>query len=91
MDASNVVAHELESYGVRTFSAKEILNGALCILYCSASPKSSLSGQTSTAEWIVFQILQTTTRIRLSLNKKGELLRAIAKDNTADFKITNGL
>jgi 3-oxoacyl-ACP reductase-like protein len=24
MDASNVVAHELESYGVRTFSAKEM-------------------------------------------------------------------
>ncbi|KIM77742.1 hypothetical protein PILCRDRAFT_825180 [Piloderma croceum F 1598] len=36
-------------------------------------------------------IANITTCIRLSLNKKGELLRAIAKDNTADFKITNGL
>jgi fatty acid synthase subunit alpha len=32
-----------------------------------------------------------TTRIRLSLNKKSNLRRAIAKDNAADFKITNGL
>ena len=32
-----------------------------------------------------------TTRIRLSLNKTSELRRAIARDNAADFKITNGL
>jgi fatty acid synthase subunit alpha, fungi type len=29
------------------------------------------------------------TRIRLNLNKKSELRRAIAEDNAADFKITN--
>jgi 3-oxoacyl-ACP reductase-like protein len=32
-----------------------------------------------------------TMRIRLCLNKKSDLRRTIAKDNAADFKITNGL
>ena len=32
-----------------------------------------------------------TTRIRLSLIKKSELRRAIARDNSSDFKIINGL
>src|SRR5882762_9766950 len=32
-----------------------------------------------------------TTRIRLSLNKKSELRRAIARDSAADFKGINGL
>jgi fatty acid synthase subunit beta len=32
-----------------------------------------------------------TTRIHLSLNKKSELCRAIARDSAADFKGINGL
>jgi fatty acid synthase subunit alpha, fungi type len=33
MDASNVVAHELESYGVRTFSAKEMAFNTLGLMH----------------------------------------------------------
>ena len=32
-----------------------------------------------------------TTRIRTKLNKKAELCRAIARDNSADFKVINGV
>jgi fatty acid synthase subunit alpha len=32
-----------------------------------------------------------TTRIRLILNKKSELRRAISRDNAADFNVINGL
>jgi fatty acid synthase subunit alpha len=35
MDASNVVAHELESYGVRTFSAKEMAFNILGLMHPS--------------------------------------------------------
>ena len=33
MDASNMVAHELESYGVRTFSAKEMAFNILGLMH----------------------------------------------------------
>ena len=33
MDASNMVAHELESYGVQTFSAKEMAFNILSLMH----------------------------------------------------------
>jgi fatty acid synthase subunit beta len=37
----------------------------------------------------LLDLADITTRIRLSLNKKSELRRAIARDNAADFKGIN--
>ena len=34
---------------------------------------------------------EITSRIRLSLNKKSELHRAITRDNTTDYKVANGV
>ena len=39
----------------------------------------------------LLDLADITTRIRLSLNKKSELRRAIARDNAAHFKVINGL
>jgi fatty acid synthase subunit alpha len=36
-------------------------------------------------------LVDITTRIRSKLNKKADFRRAIARDNSADFKIINGV
>ena len=33
MGPTNIVAHELESHGVRTFSAKEMVFNILCLMH----------------------------------------------------------
>jgi fatty acid synthase subunit alpha, fungi type len=94
MDASNVVAHELESYGVRTFSAKEMafnILGLMHPLLFSITQVEPIWADLNGGMDRLPDLADITTRIRLSLNKKSELRRAIAKDNAADFKITNGL
>jgi fatty acid synthase subunit alpha len=58
MNATNIVAHELESYGVHTFSTKEMAFNILTLMH----PQ-----------------------------KKSELRRVIARDNSADFQVMNGV
>jgi fatty acid synthase subunit beta len=94
MDASNVVAHELESYGVRTFSAKEMafnILGLMHPLLFSITQVEPIWADLNGGMDRLPDLADITTRIRLNLNKKSNLRRAIAKDNAADFKITNGL
>jgi fatty acid synthase subunit alpha len=94
MDASNVVAHELESYGVRTFSAKEMafnILGLMHPLLFSITQVEPIWADLNGGMDRLPDLADITTRIRLNLNKKSDLRRAIAKDNAADFKITNGL
>lgn len=81
MDATNTVAHELEGYGVRTFSEMAFNILGLMHLSCSAMLKSSQFGPISTAAWIAFPISRIS-RPRFEW--------AIARDNAADFKIVNG-
>jgi fatty acid synthase subunit alpha, fungi type len=94
MDASNVVAHELESYGVRTFSAKEMafnILGLMHPLLFSITQVEPIWADLNGGMDRLPDLADITTRIRLNLNKTSELRRAIARDNAADFKITNGL
>lgn len=94
MDASNVVAHELESYGVRTFSAKEMafnILGLMHPLLFSITQVEPIWADLNGGMDRLPDLADITTRIRLSLNKKSDLRRAIARDNSADFKIINGL
>jgi fatty acid synthase subunit alpha, fungi type len=93
MDASNVVAHELESYGVRTFSAKEMafILGLMHPLLFSITQGEPIWADLNGGMDRLPDLADITTRIHLSLNKTSELCRAIARDNAADFKITNDL
>ncbi|KAF7965824.1 hypothetical protein HWV62_41719, partial [Athelia sp. TMB] len=94
MDASNIVAHELESYGVRTFSAKEMafnILGLMHPLLFSITQVEPIWADLNGGMDRLPDLADITTRVRVSLNKKADLRRAIAKDNSADFKIINGL
>lgn len=94
MDASNVVAHELKSYGVRTFSAKEMafnILGLMHPLLFSITQVEPIWADLNGGMDRLPDLADITTRMSLSLSKKSELRRAIARDNSADFKIVNGL
>jgi fatty acid synthase subunit alpha len=94
MSATNIVAHELESYGVRTFSAKEMafnILGLMHPLLFSITQVEPIWADLNGGMDRLPDLADVTTRIRLDLNKKSELRRAIARDNSADFKIVNGV
>lgn len=91
---TNIVAHELESHGVRTFSAKEMAFNILGLMHpllfsiTQVKPIwADLNGGTDRLP----DLADITTRIRSKLNKKADLRRAITRDNSADFKIINGV
>lgn len=93
MDATNTVAHELESYGVRTFSAKEMafnILGLMHPLLFSITQVEPIWADLNGGMDRLPDLAEITTRIRLGLQQKAELRRAIARDNAADFKTVNG-
>lgn len=92
MSATNTVAQELETHGVRTFSAKEMAFNILGLMHpllfsiTQVEPIwADLSGGMDRPD-----LADVVTRIRLDLNQKSELRRAIARDNALDFKVING-
>ncbi|KAH9950013.1 fatty acid synthase [Amylocystis lapponica] len=94
MDATNTFAHELESHGVRTFSAKEMsfnILGLMHPLLFSITQVEPIWADLNGGMDRLPDLADITTRIRLSLNRKSELRRAIARDNAADFKAINGV
>ncbi|KZT01368.1 fatty acid synthase [Laetiporus sulphureus 93-53] len=94
MDTTNVVAHEVESYGVRTFSAKEMafnLLGLMHPLLFSITQVEPIWADLNGGMDRLPDLAEITTRIRTNLNKKSELRRTIARDNAADFKTVNGV
>jgi fatty acid synthase subunit alpha len=94
MSATNIVAHELESYGVRTFSAKEMafnILGLMHPLLFSITQVEPIWADLNGGMDRLPDLADITNRIRLNLNKKSELLRAIAKDSSVDFKVINGV
>jgi fatty acid synthase subunit alpha, fungi type len=93
MGPTNIVAQELESYGVRTFSAKEMafnILGLMHPLLFSITQVEPIWADLNGGMDRLPDLADVTTRIRLALNKKSDLRRAIARDNAADFKITQG-
>ncbi|KAJ3783459.1 fatty acid synthase [Lentinula aff. detonsa] len=94
MGPTNIVAHELESYGVRTFSAKEMafnILGLMHPLLFSITQVEPIWADLNGGMDRLPDLADITSRIRNSLMKKSDLRRAIARDNAADFKILNGV
>jgi fatty acid synthase subunit alpha len=80
MDAFNIVAHELESYGVHTFSAKEMASNILGLmhplLFSITQVEPIWADLNSGMDCLPDPDI--TTHIRLNLNKKSELCHVIA-------------
>jgi fatty acid synthase subunit alpha len=94
MGPTNTVAHELESYGVCTFSAKEMafnILGLMHPLLFSITQVEPIWADLNGGMDRLPDLAEITSRIRLSLNKKRELRRAITRDNAADDKVVNGV
>ncbi|KAK2463415.1 hypothetical protein APHAL10511_004501 [Amanita phalloides] len=94
MGPTNIVAHELESYGVRTFSAKEMafnILGLMHPLLFSITQVEPIWADLNGGMDRLPDLADITTRIRVSLNRKSEIRRTIARDNAADFKIIHGV
>jgi fatty acid synthase subunit alpha, fungi type len=94
MSATNTVAQELEGYGVRTFSAKEMafnILGLMHPLLFSITQVEPIWADLNGGMDRLPDIAEITGRIRLNLMKKSDLRRAIAQDNAADFKTINGV
>jgi len=92
--AMNTAAQELEGYGVRTFSAKEMafnILGLLHPLLFSITQVEPIWADLSGGMDHLPDLADITNRIRLGINKKSELRRAIARDNSAEFKDMNGV
>ncbi len=94
MGPTNIVAHELESYGVRTFSVKEMafnILGLMHPLLFSITQVEPIWADLNGGMDKLPDLADITGRIRSDLMKKSDLRRAIALDNSADFKIVNGV
>ena len=93
MDASDTIAAELESHGVRTFSAKEMafnILGLMHPLLFSITQVEPIWADLNGGMDRLPDLAEITQRIRLSLNQQAELRRAITRDSSADFTMVNG-
>src|SRR5215472_3184696 len=82
MGPTNIVAHELESYGVRTFSAKEMafnILGLMHPLLFSITQVEPIWAVLNGGMDRLPDLAEITTRIRTSLLQKSDLRRAIAR------------
>ncbi|KAF9007571.1 fatty acid synthase [Cyathus striatus] len=94
MGPTNIVAHELEGYGVRTFSAKEMafnILGLMHPLLFSITQVEPIWADLNGGMDRLPDLAEITGRIRTALHKKADLRRAVARDNAADFKVINGV
>ncbi|PFH52946.1 hypothetical protein AMATHDRAFT_138867 [Amanita thiersii Skay4041] len=94
MGPTNIVAHELETYGVRTFSAKEMafnILGLMHPLLFSITQVEPIWADLNGGMDRLPDLADITGRIRINLHKKADLRRAIARDNGLDFKEINGV
>ena len=88
-----MVAHQVESYGVRTFSAKEMafnILGLMHPLLFSITQVEPIWADLNGGMDRLPDLAEITQKARLSLNQQAELRRAITRDNSADFAIVNG-
>jgi 3-oxoacyl-ACP reductase-like protein len=93
MGATNMVAQQVESYGVRTFSANEMafnILGLMHPLLFSITQVEPIWADLNGGMDRLADLAEITTRVRLEINHQSDLRRAIARDNAADFKVVNG-
>lgn len=94
MGPTNIVAHELEGYGVRTFSAKEMafnILGLMHPLLFSITQVEPIWADLNGGMDRLPDLAEITARIRTNLLKKSDLRRAITRDNSADYLVANGV
>jgi fatty acid synthase subunit alpha len=88
-----MVAQGIETHELRTFSAKEMAFNILGLMHpilFSITQVEPVWGDLSGGFDRIADLADMTTRIRVGINKKAELRRAIARDNAAEFKVING-
>ncbi|KAK7696057.1 hypothetical protein QCA50_000698 [Cerrena zonata] len=93
MDASDIVAHNVESYGCCTFSAKEMafnILGLMHPLLFSITQVEPIWADLNGCMDCIPDLTDMTGCIRQDLQKSA-LQRAVARDNAADFKTINGV
>ncbi|KAF9532470.1 fatty acid synthase [Crepidotus variabilis] len=94
MGPTNIVAHQLEGYGVRTFSAKEMafnILGLMHPLLFSITQVEPIWADLNGGMDKLPDLAEITQRIRTDLNKEADLRRAVTRDNAADYKVLNGV
>ena len=94
MSAASLVSKDLESYGVRTFSAKEMafnILGLMHPLLFSITQVEPIWADLNGGMDRLPDLADITSRIRSNIMKKSDSRRAIARDNAADFKIIHGI
>jgi fatty acid synthase subunit alpha, fungi type len=93
MDQSNMIAQEIETHGVRTFSAKEMAFNILGLMHpilFSITQVEPVWGDLSGGFGRIADLADMASRIHVNMNQKAELRHAIACDNATEFKIING-
>jgi fatty acid synthase subunit alpha len=93
MSATDTVAHQLEAYGMRTFSPKEMafnILGLMHPLLFSITQVEPIWADLAGGMDRLPDLAEITTKIRNDLNLQSELRRAISKDTSFDFKAANG-
>ena len=94
MSAASLVSQELESYGVRTFSAKEMafnILGLMHPLLFSITQVEPIWADLNGGMDRLPDLADITSRIRSDIMKKSDSRRAVARDNAAEFKIIHGV
>lgn len=93
MNATNQVAHQIESHGVRTFSAKEMafnILGLMHPLLFSITQVEPIWADLNGGMDRLPDLADITVKIRADLNAESTLRKSVARDNGADYKIVNG-
>lgn len=93
MSATGMVAHQLESFDVRTFSAKEMAFNVLGLMHpllFSITQVEPIWADLNGGMDKLPDLAQVVTKIRLDLLEKSDVLRAINRDKSADEKVVNG-
>ncbi|KAG8889684.1 3-oxoacyl-[acyl-carrier-protein] synthase [Tulasnella sp. 332] len=93
MSATNIVAQAVESYGCRTFSAKEMafnILGLMHPLLFSITQVEPIWADLNGGMDRLPDLAEITKKIRMDLNQQADIRRAISRDTSADHKILNG-
>jgi fatty acid synthase subunit alpha len=93
MSTTDTIAHQLETYGMRTFSPKEMafnILGLMHPLLFSITQVKPIWADLAGGMDRLPDLAELTTKIRNDLNLQSELRRAISKDMSFDFKAANG-
>ncbi|KAF8312438.1 fatty acid synthase, partial [Clavulina sp. PMI_390] len=93
MSATNTVAEQVESYGCRTFSAKEMafnILGLMHPLLFSITQVEPIWADLNGGMDRVPDLADVTVKIRKDLNAESTLRKSVARDSALDYKAVNG-